>query len=81
MARPRKDPDEEILIASDSGVWRAPSGEEFYFHKDATLVRAGHPLVKANPDSFKPLRVHYELASEPAKVEQATAAPGEKRDW
>lgn len=38
-------------------------------------VRAGHPLIKANPDKFRPL----EQATRFAVIEQATAAPGEKR--
>ncbi len=38
-------------------------------------VRADHPLVKANPDKFQPL----ELSSRWDTIEQATAAPGEKR--
>jgi hypothetical protein len=38
-------------------------------------VRAGHPLIEANPDKFKPLEVTTRWET----VEQATAAPGEKR--
>ena len=39
------------------------------------------PLVAAYPDSFsdEPLKVHGWTDDEPAPVEQATAAPGEKR--
>lgn len=37
-----------------------------------TRVREGHPLLKGREHLFEPLTVHYE-------VEQATAAPGEKR--
>jgi hypothetical protein len=35
-------------------------------------IREGHPLLVAYPQFFKPFEVVYE-------VEQATAAPGEKR--
>jgi hypothetical protein len=35
-------------------------------------IREGHPLIVANPARFKPLHIKYE-------VEQATAAPSEKR--
>lgn len=36
-------------------------------------IREGHPLLKGREDRFKPLEVKYE-------VEQATAAPSEKRN-
>jgi hypothetical protein len=71
MARARRNPDEEILIAVDSGAVTV-EGREYIVHKGITRVRAAHPLAKAMPDLFKPIDVHYD-------VEQATAAPGEKR--
>lgn len=37
-----------------------------------TRVREGHPLLKGREHLFEPLTVDYD-------VEQATAAPGEKR--
>lgn len=40
--------------------------------KDTTRVREGHDLIKRNPQYFKELNVHFD-------VEQATAAPAEKR--
>lgn len=42
--------------------------------KGQTRVRAGHPLLQANPQYFERVGegVHYE-------VEQMTAAPGERR--
>ena len=36
-------------------------------------IREGHPLLRAYPQMFEPLRVVYDV------VEKATAAPGEKR--
>jgi len=72
MARPRKDPDQEILIATDDGVWMSPSGDEYPFYKEKTRVRASHPLAKAMPQSFKVITVHYD-------VEAMTAGPGELR--
>jgi len=53
------------------------------FHSPAGFVAAGdiyeseHPIVKKNPERFGPLKVHR--TGKPP-VEQATAAPGEKRD-
>lgn len=38
-------------------------------------VRAGHPLIEKNPERFQPV----EVSSRWDTVEQATAAPGEKR--
>jgi hypothetical protein len=74
MARARKkpasDPD-QILVARDSASMDV-DGTVYAFQKGVTRIRAGHPAVKANPDLFEPLSVHYE-------VDQATAEPGSKR--
>jgi hypothetical protein len=48
-------------------------GEWMTVQKD-DLVRAGHPLLKQAPDRFKPAEGYVRF-----EVEQATAAPGEKR--
>lgn len=42
--------------------------------KDVTRVREGHPLLDQFPHLFREADAHYEW-----EVEQATAAPGEKR--
>lgn len=47
-------------------------GEIFTVRRGVTRVRGGHQLVKLNPQFFEPVDAHYD-------VEQATAAPGEKR--
>ena len=47
-------------------------GKTEFVHRGVTRVRAGHPLVRLNPQFFAPVDAHYD-------VEQATAAPGEKR--
>lgn len=72
MGRPRKYPERDVLVATDSGIWISPEGHEYLFHAGITRVRAAHPLAKAMPDSFKPIDVHYD-------VEQMTKAPGELR--
>ena len=41
------------------------------------LIEAGHPAVKKWPDLFGPVDVRFR-AAEP-RIEQATAAPGQKR--
>lgn len=72
MAR-RRNPDQEILIATVSGIWVDRDGTEYPYFQGQTRVRASHPLAKAVPGAFKTLDVHYD-------VEQATDAPGERRE-
>jgi hypothetical protein len=62
-----------VYVAIDSGSCEI-KGENFSFTKGTTLVRDGHALLKAVPEAFELVsdHVHYD-------VEQATAAPGEKR--
>ena len=71
MARARRNPDDNILIAVDSAIVNL-DGVMYELHRGITRVRASHELAKAHPDLFKLIDVHYD-------VEQATAAPGEKR--
>ena len=61
----------ELYVARSSGVIKV-KGETITYLAGRTRVRAGHPLLKARPDAFVPLEANYD-------VEQATAAPGEKR--
>lgn len=65
--------DRSVYVAVESGSAEI-DGQTYTFTKDVTLVRAGHPLLKGRSHLFKKVEqsVHYE-------VEQATAAPGEKR--
>lgn len=64
---------DDVFVATESGSCEV-KGETFVFVRNVTRVRAGHPLLKAVPDYFRPVeeRIHYD-------VEAATAAPGEKR--
>lgn len=70
---PVKKDSETTHIAVQSGVCEV-DGEPYVFVAGRTLVRAGHPLLKAVPDYFEPTldHVHYDN-------EAASAAPGEKR--
>lgn len=63
----------EFYVATQSGVTEI-KGESYTYMKDVTRVRAGHPLLEAAPDYFKPVddHIHHD-------VEAATAKPGEKR--
>jgi hypothetical protein len=69
--------DATVYVANESFT----TGDGEGFVKDATRVSAAwlnkHKDMK---DLFKPLEVHYDVASAEPKVEQATAAPGEKRE-
>lgn len=45
-----------------------------YVFTPKMLVEEGHPILEKYREQFVPVRIHF-----PAPVEQATAAPGEKR--
>ena len=71
---PRARQEADVYVAKESFAWSGPDGENYQVHKGRTRVRAGHPLLAANPGYFElaDVTVHYD-------IEQATAAPGEKR--
>ena len=76
MGRPRKHPEDETLIAIESGIWVAPDGEQYVFRAGETLVAPDHPLVTlGNRAWFKPVAPTMRRPT----VEQATTAPGELR--
>lgn len=66
-----KSKDPEIFVATSSGVVKI-DGRIHNYYGGTTRVRAGHPLLKALPGKFKPMKLDYE-------VEDATKAPGKKR--
>lgn len=43
------------------------------------FVRAGHPILKRREELFEPVTSFGRFDVDPPEVEQATAAPGEKR--
>lgn len=61
----------DIYVATETFATELDN-QPIIVQKDITRVRAGHPLLKGRENLFKLITVHYE-------VEQATAAPGEKR--
>lgn len=69
MARGK--PQVDIWVATETFF---AEGETSPIRKGETRVRDGHPLLKKYADYFEPAdsNVHFD-------VEQATAAPGEKR--
>ena len=54
-------------------------GGVIYIHA-GDLIEADHPAVKKWPHCFGPIELRHPVKREPP-VEQATAAPGEKRTW
>lgn len=61
----------EMYVARET-FFALIDGQRVMVKKGRDLVRAGHVLLEKYPDKFKPAPVRFD-------VEQATAAPGEKR--
>lgn len=68
---PRRTDGREVFVPRESFT-ALIDGAEVSFVKDSTRVREGHPILERLGHLFEPIQVDYE-------VEQATAAPGEKR--
>ena len=67
-----------LFVAITSGVTAMP-GSTLVVRRGDTFW-SDHPAVKRNPDWFKPFSPTYETPGyKESLVEQATAAPGEKR--
>jgi hypothetical protein len=60
------------LYVCNTNALVSVNGERVMLRKGVTIVRKGHALLKEHGAMFEPLHVHYD-------VEQATAAPGERR--
>ena len=71
MPRTRQTRPDDVLIAIETGVVNL-EGQEILIRRGITRAHAGSAIAKAYPGFFKPIDVHF-------SVEQATAAPGEKR--
>lgn len=67
---------EAVLQVTTS--FHATVGGEQMFFRAGDLVDADHPAVKKWPGYFGEPKVTHRVKSEPV-VEQATAAPGQKR--
>lgn len=77
MGRPRgsrnKPRTRRWYVATDSGVTDI-DGVPFRYQRNVTRVREGDPVLEMAPHSFKLMD-----DDGPPEIEQATAAPGEKR--
>ena len=62
----------EVLVVAESFIGRI--GDEERFFRAGDLIRPNDPAVKKWPNLFRAATYPNE-----ARVEQATAAPGEKR--
>lgn len=64
----------DIYVAQASGMVLM-DGRRYRIRRGQTTARAGHPILKAHGNMFEVLQVDFDTT-----VEQATAAPGEKRN-
>jgi hypothetical protein len=69
--------DRALLVAITSGVTAMPDSTTLLVRKGATFW-SDHPAVKRNPDWFRVYEPTHQTPGE-SRIEQATAAPGEKR--
>lgn len=69
-----------LLVAAESFHGAMPDGSIFLGRKGETIIWSDHPIAKTYPAWFTPLTATHETPgdAEP-RIEQATAAPGEKR--
>jgi len=67
-----KDTADGLVVALESFVGLV--GSEDRFVREGDLVRASDPIVRKFPKFFAPA-----IATDEPRIEQATAAPGEKR--
>lgn len=67
-------PGSGVFVATETFATVDESGSPLFVHKGATRVREGHDLLRRYPHYFEQadMNVQYD-------VEEATAAPGEKR--
>ena len=68
---------DSILAARDSFIGEI-KGQVMDIRK-GDLFEADHPAVAKWPDLFEPVTMRFPVDRKSGKVEQATAAPGEKR--
>jgi hypothetical protein len=65
----------DVLVAKTS-FWATVGKRQVLVHQGDT-ASPGHPIVVGREEMFEPLRVKFN--EDPPRIEQATAAPGERR--
>jgi hypothetical protein len=72
----------DLFVARQSGTVML-DGRRHAIRRGVTVARAGSTMLAKHPRLFEPLKIHYDAPGKgrrnPAPVEQATAAPGERR--
>lgn len=68
-----------VFVPVDSFSAKLSDGVDWPFHAYKTTIREGHEALSKLPHMFVPITCDYEVANSEPRVEQATAAPGEKR--
>jgi len=68
-----------IYIANTSRVVDF-GGTRVAIRKGRTTAETGAPILEAFPGMFDPVEAQHKAAADGGGVEQATAAPGERRD-
>jgi hypothetical protein len=69
---------ERALVVATTSFWTTlPDGTAYVVQGGRTMLWSDHPIVRNNPKSFKPVMASLDEPEPP--IEQATAAPGEKR--
>jgi hypothetical protein len=64
-----------LLVATTSFIGLNADGSSFHARAGETIVWSDHPAVATYSEWFRPVSATYETP----RIEQATAAPGEKR--
>lgn len=67
-----------VGIVAALGGFVAAIGRETFDVRGGDLFEIDHPLVVKHPDMFGPPKLRFPV-NRSGRVEQATAAPGEKR--
>lgn len=67
-------PTDEALVVLESFIGKIKGGDEDRFFRAGELIRPSDPAVKKWPHMFGNARFLHD-----PRIEQATAAPGEKR--
>lgn len=72
------------ILTSNVTSFIQHDGRRVLLKRGVTMVRDGHPITKGREHLFSPVTVHFDDDSSgkqapAAPIEQATAAPGEKR--
>lgn len=69
----------QIYVCKESAVFQY-DGDQVLVRKGETRVREGHPILKAHPELFEPLKVHYEVTEDTSSRTRDTGRTDAKTD-